>query len=478
MTVLTMPDGQAVDFGDMAPDQIKAIVQKRYPDWKPPPPAQGQPYKGQLLPFSKDAEGNVSFDINAGLPGMIKRAVEFPAAAMRGEIDPLSDEGIARAVEAGAIMTPVGAATRGGLGWAGAGRAKPKVKTPTGKELLETGDYGFNLARQMDVRYDPRAVQNMVLKLRSQLHAAGFRKSNAERSFAELDELSKPFEPGSFASIDDLHAVRMALGKAAQNFNNPTDQDAAVQIIKAIDDFISNPDPKAVVAGPAAAAGAVWRDAMGNYAAGKRSDKLVDKPFSLEERAVRRTNATNSGLNQDNTIRQRVASLLDNPKTRAGFSAEEIALLETVANGTAARNVTRFIGNLLGGGGGLAAVVTGLGSGMLTGSKIPALVGAGVVGTGIGAKVAANHLTKRALNKAAQTVRQRSPLYEARLAASPAPPPLTSPGTRSAMGRVVMGEATGKADKSAIFEELEKNRITPQEYEEYLRLKYAPQQGA
>jgi hypothetical protein len=32
MTVLTMPDGQAVDFGDMPPDQIKALIQKKFPD--------------------------------------------------------------------------------------------------------------------------------------------------------------------------------------------------------------------------------------------------------------------------------------------------------------------------------------------------------------------------------------------------------------------------------------------------------------
>ena len=31
MTVITMPDGQNVDFGNLPPDQIRALIQKRYP---------------------------------------------------------------------------------------------------------------------------------------------------------------------------------------------------------------------------------------------------------------------------------------------------------------------------------------------------------------------------------------------------------------------------------------------------------------
>lgn len=32
MTVITMPDGQAVDFGNMPPDQIRALIQRKFPD--------------------------------------------------------------------------------------------------------------------------------------------------------------------------------------------------------------------------------------------------------------------------------------------------------------------------------------------------------------------------------------------------------------------------------------------------------------
>jgi hypothetical protein len=38
MTILSMPDGATVDFGDMPPAQIKAMVMQKYPDFKPEAP--------------------------------------------------------------------------------------------------------------------------------------------------------------------------------------------------------------------------------------------------------------------------------------------------------------------------------------------------------------------------------------------------------------------------------------------------------
>jgi len=472
MTVITMPDGTAVDFGDMPPDQIKALIAKKFPDVaRPAPsaeqPATEQPYSGQILPFSKDAQGNVSFDIHAGLPGMITRGAEL---LRQGAPDARSDEGIGALTDAAMVASPVSAGARGGLGWAGAPAKRVPVKppVPTSDELLSTGSFGFDMARQMDVRYNPADVQNMAMKLQSQLFKAGFRESNAPEVFSEIKNILRPVEPGAFASIDDLHAIRMALGKAAQNFNNPREQSAAVDAIRALDKFITNPDQKAVMAGPAAAAGGVWKDAMGNYAAGKRSDRLM----GIEESTLRRAKASNSGLNIDNTIRQRVASVLDSPQKRAGFSPEEIALLEQVAEGTAPRNTLRWAGNLLGGGGGLAGGIAG-------GAGFAAFGPAGTaaaIAAPLAAKMGGNQLTKNALRKVDVATRERSPMYEQR--AATAPPPLApNPGVRTAMGRTVAG-APMAAEKEALFQKMMDKQVSPQEYEDYLRQKYAPQQGA
>lgn len=66
-------------------------------------------FSGSLLPFSKDENGDVSFDSNAGLLGGVKRAFMTPGDAMAGKFDPSSEEGIARAFEFATTFSPAGA---------------------------------------------------------------------------------------------------------------------------------------------------------------------------------------------------------------------------------------------------------------------------------------------------------------------------------------------------------------------------------
>lgn len=377
---------------------------------------------------------------------------------MSGRVDPKSDQGIANITNAALVASPVSAATRGGLGWAGAARTAQK-KVPTAVELKKAGDFGYDLARQMGVDYDARAVQNLMLRTRSDLYTDGVIEELAPKSFAFLKKLESPPE-GGIATLSGLDAARRGLGKVAQEVGpdgKPTaDALAATRIIKSIDGFVENPDPQSVVAGPAAAAANVQKDARGNIAAQKRSDRLT----GVEERAEGRAAATNSGLNLDNAIRTRVDAILQDAKRRSGFSKEEIELLETVRDGTAARNVIRFIGNLLGGGGGLGAALTGLGSGLAVGSSIPALVGGAVVGTGVATKVLANRQTKGALRKADEAVRSRSPLYQN------APTAAAPPAGQMLAPRAAGGVATTPQS------------MTPAQVDEYLRQKRLFEQGA
>lgn len=499
MTVITMPDGKVVDFGTMPPDQIKTLIRQKYPDiGKAAAPAQ-EPYSGQLLPFSKDAQGNVSFDSNAGLLGVAKRAVTFPMDAMQGKVDPLSDEGIGRSLEAAGVMTPVSAASRGGLGWMG---AKPSPKTtaatPTAGELKVTGGVGLDMARQADVRYIPSSVQNMAMKLQSQLFKDGFRarEGSAQTTFAELKGILRSNEPGAFVSIDDLHSVRQALQGIPRTPERAKDREAASRVIEAIDEFITNPDPANIMAGPVAGsgvgksgalapfdtatagaaqanaygkavnAGKTWKESIGNYGAAKRSQRLT----GLEDDAELQAIATNSGLNVDNKIRQIAALIVRKPELRAGFSEEEINNLRNVAGeGAKARNALRWAANFLGGGGGLGALVTGAGSSVLTGMTAPAAVGAAAIGVGLGAKVAANKITKNALRSVDEAVRQRSPLYQQRLSTAP-PPQATAPGVRSIMGRPLTGVLPAEPPPPP--------QMTKEQYDEYLRQKWAAQQGS
>lgn len=54
--------------------------------------------------------GSMMYETAKQLPGTIARAIDFPAASLRGEVDPLSDEGIGRAADAAGTVTLGGGA--------------------------------------------------------------------------------------------------------------------------------------------------------------------------------------------------------------------------------------------------------------------------------------------------------------------------------------------------------------------------------
>jgi hypothetical protein len=106
-----------------------------------PPPATGKPYSGTILPFTKDAQGNVSFDSNAGLVGIAKRlpgqlwdaaqdAFTLPRDIIEGTApDPNSQAGLARALNFAAIGTPLNPAVRAG-----------GLAVPVARKVIEPGE--------------------------------------------------------------------------------------------------------------------------------------------------------------------------------------------------------------------------------------------------------------------------------------------------------------------------------------------------
>ena len=232
----------------------------------------------QMAPISRDAKGNMQFDSNAGILGMAKRAFMLPGQAMKGEVqlrDPqtgnFTDEAIRRSIEAAAIYSPISPASRLATRAVGAKQVAP----PSREMLQEAGATGFETSRKMGVDYSAQSVKGMADAMRTKLEQDGVFAELAPNTFKILDKLANP-PKDSIATIEGLHAARRALKNARLNFTNPTEKFAADRLITAIDDFITKPDPAAVVAGPAAAAGKTFKDALGNYAAAKRSEQLAD----------------------------------------------------------------------------------------------------------------------------------------------------------------------------------------------------------
>jgi hypothetical protein len=387
---------------------------------------QSQPVaKGSILPLSRDAGGNVSFDSDAGIVGALKRAFTLPGEVMRGEASP-NDTG--RVMELATMATPVNPAIRAGdraiPGISKAIGQKPAV-VPTAKELELAGKTDIRAAQDSGLQINPAAVGNFSQQVQQELYQRNIHPQRAPETYKALQQLENA-PPGSTFTPAGLQTLRETLQDIAQNFNSlGKDQAAASAAIGKVDGFLQGLDPKSVVAGGAPAqVAAQFERGRGNYAAGMRANEIsgeLDKATTgLLERAEGRAQAANSGRNTDNTIRSRAASMLEKPKELSGLSAEEIAALEHVRDGGAGRNSLRYVGNLLGGGGGLGQSVTaGIGAavggaaggwpGAAVGAALPAVAGAG-------AKSFSNHLARKEMKALDEMMRKRSPLFKERVA--------------------------------------------------------------
>lgn len=404
---------------------------------------------GSILPMSRDAQGNLQFDSNAGLVGSIKRAFMTPGDAYNGKLDPNSDEGIARAAEMAAWFSPITPAARTAGALPGASRAykKPKVKPPTAEQLRAAAKTGYDAVRDSGVDYAPSAVKQFADDTAQSLFNDGIIPETAPVTHSILRKLQNP-PRDSVAPISSVEAARRAFAKVGGKFSDPTDQMAANRVVEGLSDWMARPDSVRVLSGPADDAAKALSAARGNYAAYMRSGRIEDIGNAADLRAA----AANSGQNIGNAIRSRLASTATSPKAGRGFSKEEMAAIEAIVRGSRANNTLRYAGNVLGGGGGLGQLhAAGLGGavGAAVGGAPGAFVGAaGAAGAGKGAKAIANAMTKRSLEKVGEQTRMRSPLYQQMLESTPAAP--VSNARQQALIRALLGLEAGQLPQQAI----------------------------
>lgn len=382
--------------------------------------SQESAYSGAILPFSRGQDGTVSFDSNAGLVGVAKRAFQYPGQVMRGEIDPLSDEGIQRNLEFGTMASP-SPALRSGTRTLSPQAMTKQVKPPTALELRAAADSGYQALRESGVDYSSAAISKLAQTIQAELTQKGFIPENAKTTYRILEKLARPPE-GSVMGVQGLETARSVFGNLAANSSDDVEKAAASIVKRKLSEFMEAPPGGSVVAGPADRAARLATEARGNYAASKRSAQI----HGVDEAAALRAAAANSGQNTGNAIRQKLTTFLLNPKATQGFTPEELKAVEQIVMGTGTQNGLRWLGNVLGGGGGLGAGVTagmGAAGGAAVGGPAGAAIGATVPpAMGAASKMTYNALIRKALNALDESVRSRSPLYQEMLRQTPAMP--------------------------------------------------------
>jgi hypothetical protein len=433
-------------------------------------------YQGQSGPERTLMAGGRSAVANApfGLLGRAVSAVPAAIGAAGGALGqtvrewlpegPWTERVATAASMAPAVVAGINAAT-----------APRQAETPTAPELKTAGKTGFQATTASPVTFlrDPLVAGARDAALEA------YQGGHDPTLMPQTESLIQQRLLNAPAALDfnEAHQIRKALDVIIDSNRttptakgNPNEVALASGLKTRLDSYLSSlgQDPAHIVAGTpaeAAATAQTFQDALGNYAAAKRSDKIggglrqTGTGGSIAGSVQSQTEAVNSGWNYDNILRQRTRGFMENDRKMAGYTPEETAALNAVREGSWMRNRLRELSNLAGGGGGFGMTATGgiggaagqaaLGPwGMLLGLVPPAVA--------MTLKGGQNALARSSLNAADQLVRQRSPLYQENLQNLPprdlaviqsilpgllAPP--AQPGTASGRGLLAQPEPPG-----------------------------------
>lgn len=291
----------------------------------------------------------------------------------------------------------------------GTAKAAEKVAAPTVDQLYASAKSGFEHPEVKALSLKPKAATDWSNGLRAKLTDAGLDENVAPKSWAILRGLDKSTE-GATLTGNNLQSLRRTFGRAAGTMD-PSEKAAAARAIESLDSFIESGVPKGMVLrGDPSLVASIWSNARGDYAAAKRSERITE----AMEKAGNNAGASHSGQNIDNSMRQQIKAILNSPKARRGYSGEELRQMQRVIRGTYPGDAARFIGNLLGGGGGLGMTATAsMGTAMAGGVThgLPGLaIGAIAPIAGFGIKKLGNAITSGEVEKLQTLIQSRSPL--------------------------------------------------------------------
>jgi hypothetical protein len=310
---------------------------------------------------------------------------------------------------AGALAGGVGGSVAANKFKAMAAARNAASSTPTAENLLSTAGRQFEDVKASDLVIKPAAVEGMAKDIKTELLNDGFHpdSGNQKGVFGALDRLEAlGAQPGG-VTPKDLEVIRKNLVAAKTDMDGSTAK-AARDATNSFMSKYSNLGPADVLNGDANKTFGTLKDAIGNYAAGKRSNTVMGKA----NLAQLNSDTAGSGANVDNAYRQAIKQLvrpINNdimPKAqRLGFNAAEIAALNTAARGTTTGNIARYVGK---------AAPTGIVSAAMSGSA--GHLAGGPIGAvalpvaGYIAKKIGDLSTKRAVAAVDSLVRSRSPL--------------------------------------------------------------------
>lgn len=361
----------------------------------------GKLYKPQTT-VGKYAHTIGEFAPGALIPGsMAGRVANVVAPAVASETAGQATEGTAAEpyTRAGAALLGGAAASR--IGRVNASTTQRAAGTADERiaEVQQAAERGYQSPAIASVEFRPGVVDALANNTLRGLDRARFNERLAPQTRGVLDDLRTPVS-GAGHTIEDLQTARQQLSTIAGNFSNPTEQAAASRAIENITNYIGRMPQSHLARGNATEATEAWNTARSNYAAAKTAQKVHDKLYAAEQQAA----SSNSGANAGNAARQKLRVLLTNPKQGRGFTDADGAAIEQTVQGSRMANALRTGGNLLGGGGGLGALLTSAVGGAAAG---PAGLALPLAGRAL--KMSGDAVTRRQANRIVDAILERAP---------------------------------------------------------------------
>lgn len=265
--------------------------------------------------------------------------------------------------QAGGLLAPLSASVvkNTGKSFVTSGAKKLlKESAPTIEGLKETARKVYKHIDDLGAVVDTRRVGRLSKQLHESVVKEGFdtdlhpKVSVALKRFAETD--------GKDLSLSEIDILRKKARNAVSSLD-PDEQRLGKILVNKIDDFLDNLKPKDFKRGASNEVGYLYKDARQLWSRAKKAELL--------EEAFTKANLQASGF--ENGIRVQLRSILNNKKKRAGFTTEEIKVMQQVVKGGGLENTAKMLGRL--------GFSEGQASNMLLGS-LGVAGGAAVAGTG------------------------------------------------------------------------------------------------
>jgi hypothetical protein len=336
-----------------------------------------------------------------GLLGSVQSGVTLPRDVYQGKVDPLSQEGIERAIDLTALTALPSA------GRPMAYRAPGAI--PTAAELGDATTQAYQKVHSMGLELKPQPVETLATQIEQELSNKGITPRNAGPIYDALGTLKNP-PAGAVITSRGFDNLRKEMVQATQSSDGSM-RTGGGTVIGALDNYLANLPQSHVISGDAQAAAAQFKIARENFKATKRMNIVEGKENLGELNSA----TANAGQNADNAMRQSFKQMIRPDKygktlaEKEGFNAEEIASINQIARGGPVNNTLRFLGKL-------APTDTG----KITANAIAGHFtgGMSLIGSAgaLAAKLIADHVTKQRAASLLDLVASRSPLGQARAA--------------------------------------------------------------